>query len=146
MERVHQVLRQMLHTAEIDIANAVTPDEVDVFLDNPAWAICSTYYTVLKASPGAAMFGQYMLFKIPFLADWHKIGECRQSLTDRGNQYKNANCIEYDYKVRNKIQVIKEGILRKAEYNYGKEPWPITTVHTNGTIYQDSMPNQNRTT
>jgi hypothetical protein len=30
--------------------------------------------------------------------------------------------------------VIKEGIIRKAESNYGKEPWTITTFHTNGTI------------
>ncbi len=57
LERVHQVLGQMPHTAEIDMADSVTPDDVDVFLDNAAWAICSTYHTVLKASPGAAIFG-----------------------------------------------------------------------------------------
>jgi hypothetical protein len=47
----------MLGTAELDMANSVTPNDVDVFLDNVAWAIRSTYYTVLKASPGAAFFG-----------------------------------------------------------------------------------------
>jgi hypothetical protein len=57
LERVHQVLGQMLRTAELDMANSVTPDDIDVFLDNTAWAICSTYRTVLKASPGAAIFG-----------------------------------------------------------------------------------------
>jgi hypothetical protein len=56
LERVHQVLEQMLRTAKIDMADSVTPNEVDVFLDNAAWAICSTYHTVLKASPGAAIF------------------------------------------------------------------------------------------
>jgi hypothetical protein len=55
-----------------------------------AWEICSTYHTVLKASPGAAIFGQDMLFNILFVADWHKIGEHRQSLTDHSNQHKNA--------------------------------------------------------
>ncbi len=30
--------------------------------------------------------------------------------------------------------MINEGILLKAESVYGKEPWTITTVHTNGTI------------
>jgi hypothetical protein len=45
--------------------------------------------TVPKSSPGAAIFRQDMLFDIPFVADWHKIGEHRQSLTDRGNQRKN---------------------------------------------------------
>ncbi len=42
LERVHQVLGQMLHTAKIDMAELVTPNDVDVFLDNRAWAICST--------------------------------------------------------------------------------------------------------
>jgi hypothetical protein len=31
------------------------------------------YQTVLKASPGAAIFGKDMLFDIPFIADWQKL-------------------------------------------------------------------------
>jgi hypothetical protein len=56
LERVHQVLGQMLRTAKLDMGNSVTPDDFNVFLDNVAWAICSTYHTVLRASPGAAIF------------------------------------------------------------------------------------------
>ncbi len=105
------------------MANSVTPNDVNVFLDNAAWAICSTYHTLLKASPGAAIFGwDTMLFDILFVADWHKIGERRQSLTNRGNQRKNAKQIDYDYKVGDKVLVINEGILCKAESTYGKEP------------------------
>jgi hypothetical protein len=114
--------------------NSVTPDDVDVFLDNTAWAIRSTYHTVLKASPGAAIFGRNMLFDIPFVADWHKIGEQRQSLTNRGNQGKNAKPIDYEYKVGVKVLLINEGILCKAESTYSKGPWTITTFHTNETI------------
>jgi hypothetical protein len=75
-----------------------------------------------------------MLFNIPFVADWRKIGERRRSLTDRGNQRKNPKCIDYNYKVGDKVLVNNEGILSKAESAYGKEPWTITTVHTNGII------------
>jgi hypothetical protein len=105
-----------------------------LFLDNAAWAICSTYHTVLKASPGAAIFGPYTLFYILFVAYWHKIGEHRQSLTDCSNQHKKNQHIDYAYKVGDKVLVEKEGILRKAESKYGKELWTITTAHTNGTI------------
>jgi hypothetical protein len=122
LECVHQVLGQMLHTDELDMANSVTPDDVDVFLDDAAWAIRSTYHTVLTASPGAAIFRRGMLFDIPFVADWRKIGERRKSLTDRGNQHENPKCIDYDYKVGDKVLVINEGILCKAESAYGKEP------------------------
>jgi hypothetical protein len=91
-------------------------------------------FALPKASPGAAIFGCDMLFGIPFVADWHKIEEQRQSLTDHGNWRKNAKCIDYDYKVQDKVLLINEGILCKAESAYGKEPWTITTVHKNGTI------------
>jgi hypothetical protein len=79
----------MLCTAEINMTDSVTPDDVDVFLDNTAWAICSTYHTVLKASPGAAIFGWDMLFNIPFIADWNKIGDYRQHQTDLSTAHKN---------------------------------------------------------
>jgi hypothetical protein len=75
-----------------------------------------------------------MLFDIPFVADWRKVGERRQSLTDCGNQRKNAKLIDYNYKVGDKVLVINKAILCKAESTYGKEPWTITTVHTFGTI------------
>ncbi len=48
-----------------------------------------------------------MLFDVLFVADWHKIGECRQSLTAHGHQRKNAKCIDYDNKVGDKVLVIK---------------------------------------
>ncbi len=97
------------------MANSVTYNDVNVFLDNAAWAIRSTYHMVLKASPGADIFGCNMLFDIPFVADWHKIGEWRQSLTNCSNQHKNAKHIDYDYKVGDKVLLINEGILCKAE-------------------------------
>jgi hypothetical protein len=54
---------------------------------------------VLKAFPGAAIFGQDMLFDIPFIADWQKIGGYRQQLTDLSNARENEGSIDYDYKV-----------------------------------------------
>jgi hypothetical protein len=48
-----------------------------------------------------------MLVDIPFIAEWKKIGE---------------------------LLVRNDGILRKAESRYLREPWLITSVHTNGTI------------
>ena len=67
LERVHQVLGQMLCIAKLDMADSVTPDDADDFLDNTAWAIRSTYHMVLKASPGAAIFRRDILFNILFV-------------------------------------------------------------------------------
>jgi hypothetical protein len=64
------------------MANSVDASDIDTFLTNVAWAIRSTYHTVLKASPGTAIFGWDMLFDIPFLAGWNKIGDYRQHQKD----------------------------------------------------------------
>ncbi len=46
----------MLCTADIDMADTVNESDIADFLTNAAWAICSTYHTVLKTSPGATIF------------------------------------------------------------------------------------------
>ncbi len=75
-----------------------------------------------------------MLFDIPYIADWNKIGDYRQRQTDLNTQCENSSPIDYDYKVGGKVLVRKDGILRKTESRYDSEPWSITSVHTNGII------------
>jgi hypothetical protein len=126
----------MLRTSELNMAKLVktSDSDIDVFLSDAAWAVRSTYHTALKASPGAAIFGRGTLFDILFIADWQKIGEHRQQLTDHNNAHENEGRIDYDYKVGQKVLVRKEGILRKSESIWHRKPWLITSVHTNGTI------------
>ncbi len=73
----HQTIMAMIHTAELDMAETVSKSDIADFLTNVTWTICSTYQTVLKISPGAAIFGRDMLFDVLFLADWKNIGEYR---------------------------------------------------------------------
>jgi hypothetical protein len=124
----------MLHTSKLDMTETMKASDIDIFLSDAAWAIRSTYHTVLKASPGAAIFGQDMLFNIPCITDWQRIGKHRQRLTDLNNTHENEGRIDYDYRVGPKILLRKEGILRNAESIWHKRPRLITTVHTNGTI------------
>jgi hypothetical protein len=71
-----------------------------------------------------------MPFDIPFIADWKKIGEHRQWLTDLNIARENRDRIDYDYKVGQKTLVRNKG----AQSIWQKDPWTITTVHTNVTI------------
>ncbi len=79
------------------MADSVDPADIDTFIDNAAWEIHSTYHTVLKASPGAAIFGRNMLFEIPFVADWKQIGDYRQNQTDCSNKRETNKRIDYNY-------------------------------------------------
>ena len=121
LERVHQVIMVMLRTAEIDMADSVDASDIDTFLTNVSWAIRSTYHTVLKASPGAAIFGRDMLFDIPFLADWNKIGDYRQHQTDLNTKRENRIRKDWDYKVGDKVLLRKDGILLFCSSQLGRE-------------------------
>jgi hypothetical protein len=63
-----------------------------------------------------------MLFDCPFIADWKKIGEYRQQLTDLNTAQENEGRIDNDYQVGQKALVWNDGILRKAESKYRKSP------------------------
>ena len=111
------------------MANTVVPSDIDTFLSNVAWTNCSTYHTVLKGSPSAAI-----VFDIPYLVDWKKIGDYRQCQTNLNTLCENCSCMDQDYKVGDQVLLLKEGILSKTESCYESDPWTITSVHTNGTI------------
>ena len=133
LERTHQVIGNMMRTAEIDMQETVTQDDITDFVANASWAIRSTHHTVLKSSPGAAIFARDMLFDIPYIADWTKIGEYRQKQTKFNTARENKRRYDFDYEVGGKILIKKDGILRKAESKY-TGPYVITQVYTNGTI------------
>jgi hypothetical protein len=75
-----------------------------------------------------------MLFDIPFLADWNKIGEYRQRQTDQNTEQENCSCRDWDYKIGDQVLLLKDVILRKGESWYESDPLTITSVNTNGTI------------
>ena len=79
----------MTCTFEINMADSVAPSDINVILTNASWAIHFTYHIVLRASPGAAIFGQDMLFNKPFIAEWKKIGDFKQSQTDLNTIHEN---------------------------------------------------------
>jgi len=124
----------MLHTTELDMANTVVTSGIDACLTDIAWTICSTYHTELKASPGTAIFGRDMLFNIPFLDDWKKIRDHGQHQTHLNTEHENRSCRDWDYKGGDQVLYLKDGILRKSESWYERDPWTLTSVHTNGNI------------
>eukprot|EP00804_Cyclotella_cryptica_P027899 CCRYP_003794-RA/>CCRYP_003794-RA protein AED:0.46 eAED:0.46 QI:0/0/0/1/0/0/2/0/141 len=83
LERVHQTIMAMLHTADLDMADTISE--------------------ILTTSPGAAIFGRDMLFDVPYITDWSKIGEYRQKQTDNNTRRENASRIDWDYQPGDKV-------------------------------------------
>ena len=80
----------MIRTSEINMADIVSGQDVSDFLADTLWAIRSTHHIVQKSSPGVAIFGRDMLFDIPFVTNWHKIGGFRQKQTDHNTARENS--------------------------------------------------------
>ena len=70
---------------------------------------------ISKSIPRCSNFGRDMLFQIPFLADWNKIGECRQRQTDQNMERENHSRCDWDYAVGDQVLLRKDGILRKGK-------------------------------
>ena len=133
IERVHGVLGDMMRTSNLDMSETVNDEMIEDFLVNAAWAIRSTYHTVLKSTPGAAIFGRDMLFDIPYVADWNVIGRRRQEQVEINNKRENKRRQPHDYAIGDKVLIRKDGILRKAEDKY-EGPYTIIQVYCNGTL------------
>ena len=96
-------------------------------------AIHTMYHTVLTSTPGAAVFCRVVLSDIPFVADWNKIGQCRQEQVEYTNNHRNDCRLPHGYIIGHKILIRNDGILRKAEIRY-EGPYMITQVYCNGTV------------
>ena len=68
-----------------------------------AYAIRSTYHTMLKATPGQLVFGQDMILPIQFKAIWGAIALRKQNIINQLNKRENRTCITHNYKIGNQV-------------------------------------------
>ena len=73
IERVHQVLGNMLRTMELEEEELDKQRPFEPFLAAAAYAIRSTFHTTLEATPAELVFGRNMLLPMQFKADWEAI-------------------------------------------------------------------------
>ncbi len=87
-----------------------------------------------------------MLFDVPFIADWNKIGDYRRRQTDLSTERENKRHADYDYKISDRVLVIQDGILRKAQSTKPTRQRAMDYYNSSYEWnYQDSTRNQNGT-
>ena len=118
IEHMHGVLGGMMRIRALGMSLTVNDTMIEYYFADAAWAICSTYHIVLKSNPGADIFGRDMLFDIPFVSDWNKIGQRRQEQVECTNNHENKHRLPHDYATVHKNFICKDGFLRKAETKY----------------------------
>ena len=112
------------------------------FLTDTVWAFRSTYHTILRSTPGAAIFGRDMLYDIPYLPDWTEIGRRRQTLFDQNCMKENKRRIDFDYTYPN--SQVKMAEPRECDLSQDEKIQGTCTkrsVQTNDVTSSDNVKN-----
>ena len=132
IERVHQVIGNMIRTFELEKNYLDEEDPWTGILAATAFAVRSTFHTTLKATPGQLVFGRDLIFNIKHIANWKAIQEQKQKLIHLNNRRENSKRIQHKYSVGDKV-LFRNKRARKYETPYGG-PFKVTETFTNGTI------------
>ena len=108
IERIHQVIANMLCTSNPITDSESTKFRIQQQLHATQWAINSTYHTTLKASPAQLVFGRDMIMSTTYLANWAAIQHRKQEVTNAANKQENKHRIPHEYHVGDKILICKQ--------------------------------------
>ena len=132
VERVHQVLNNILRTSELEKRELNERDPWSEFMAAVGFAIRSTYHMVLQTTPGQLVFRRDMILPAPFEPDWEAIKARRQAEINRNNTRENKDRVKYEHKPGDKVLYIipcKQAKLKNPRTG----PHLLCKVNNNGT-------------
>jgi len=133
VERVHQVIHNMIVTKDLDGRTFDYIDPWGEILSSIAWAVRASHHSTFNKTPGQLVFGRDIIFNLSTVVDWKAITARKQAQVDRDNLRENANRVSHDYAIGDQVYVKIDGIKRKLD-NKKSGPYRITQIHTNGTV------------
>jgi hypothetical protein len=133
VERVHQVIGNIIQTFELENNYLDDNDPWKGILSATAFAVRSTLHTTLQNTPGQLVFGRNMILNVKHEANWEYIRAWKQNIIlTKNSKAENAKRIPHTCNVGNKV-LIKRGTENKYETPY-QGPFSITQVNENGTV------------
>lgn len=133
VERIHQVVQNMIRTKELDSYEFDHLDPWGEILSSVGWAIRASYHSTLQATPAQLVFERDMLFNLKKVINWKSITENKRRQIARDNERENAARIDYEYQIGDRVLRKKKGILRKFSKKKS-DPYQIIAIHSNGTV------------
>jgi len=143
IERIHLTLGNMLRSYELEEQDLDDDHPFDEFLNAAAWALRSTYHTVLNATPGQLVYGRDMLLPVQYKADWAAIALKKHQQILKDNLRENKTRLPHQYKVGDQVVLTNPGIIPKMSLPR-KGPYEIIRIHTNGTVHIKRGPIEQR--
>jgi hypothetical protein len=132
VERVHQVIGNIISTFELENNYLDDNDPWKGILSATAFAVRSTFHTTLQNTPGQLVFWRDMILNVKHEANLEYIGARKQNIIIKNNEDENAKRIPHTYIIGDKV-LLKRGTENKYETPY-QGPFTITQVNENGTV------------
>jgi transposase InsO family protein len=132
VERVHQVIGNIIRTFELETNYMDDADPWKGILSATAFAVRSTFHTTLRNTPGQLVFGRDMILNIKHEANWEYIRARKQMIIEKNNKAENATRIPHNYQIGDMV-LIRRGTENKYETPF-KGPFAILKVNDNGTV------------
>ena len=133
VERIHQVVQNMIKTKELDKLIFDYIDPWGEILSSVAWAIRASYHSTLQATPAQIVFGRDMLFNMNKVINWQLMTDNKRKQIARDNARENTGRIPHTYKIGDEVLQLKRGVQRKYS-KHKSDPHKITAIHANGTV------------
>lgn len=138
IERTHQAIGQVLRTV-VENKNPRSVVEGQAVIDEClATAMhacrCAAQGALNNHAPGALAFRRDMFLDVPLIADFVALQQRRQDIVDQRVMRANAKRIRHDYQVGEKVWKHQHLGLSDKLKPTAVGPYPITRVHTNGTV------------
>jgi hypothetical protein len=138
VERAHLSMASMIRTMVAEARNnnrRILPQDIDDFvctaLACTQKAINATVHTIIQESPGAFIFQRDMLLPIQSFANWELARTKRGENNVRNLLRENHHRKPFDWQPG--MEILLEDIKNKMDTRF-IGPFPITRVHTNGTV------------
>jgi len=132
IERVHQVLGNIIRTFELEENYLDEDDPWSGILSAAAFAVRTTYHTTTQASPGQLVFGRDMVLNIKHIANWKAIKDRKTKIIQKNNKIQNSKRRPHTYRVNDQV-LLERHKPHKYEQPY-KGPYKVLQVNTNGTV------------
>ena len=133
VERIHQVVQNMIKTKELDKLIFDYIDPWAEVLSSVSWEVRTSYHSTLLATPAQLVFGIDMLFNMKKAINWKLISENKRKQIACDNERENSGRIAHTYKPGDKVLHLRRGIKRKYS-KHKSDPYKITKVYSNGTV------------
>ena len=133
IERVHQVLGNLIRTCDVNNTELDLDDPWSGILAATMFAVRATYHTTTQATPSQLVFGRDAILNTKFEANWQLIKQRKQTLINTNNKRENEKRIPHQYHVGDKVLVHLGDVKSKFAPQY-EGPFIVTGVNNNGTL------------